>query len=569
MPDMVHNYIKSISPILIILICLCIDGLYGQDIETIAKAKPLTWTGSVGVNMTTYSVSGIDNRMNPLHYGVFGNFNLNIYDEFDIPVSFNYNQFGLDVQKPFYQFGISPRYKKLQLHLGHRNMFFNSYSLAGHTFFGAGIEFNPGKFRFAAMRGKLRDPLLLDVTQTQSFTNPQFGRSGWGVKLGIGSFQNHFDIMLFKAQDDINSIENWQDMVYQNSISGQTGRFAPAENLIVGITSKYNLFGGVTWGIEAGASIYTDDVTRESVGEENPLFDTKTTSIIKWAGKTNLNIPMGALNINAAYERIMPDYFSMGMYNFINDMENITISPSLMLFTGKIFLSGMIGIQRNNLDGTRSETTRRLINNYNITIAPRPEYGLNLNYTNFSFNQQPQAILLSDTILIKQLNTSFSIMPYFNIINDTLSQQSINAAIILQDAEDLNPVTREFGSMNTRMYTANYSYTNSKGIQIGGGLNYTLINTAFFKNELKGINLQLGKNISKQNININLNSQINSTSVDGEADGTLISTGILGSIAVGKGHSFRINLNWLKSNSQKFDSYSELIFNIGYTYQIR
>lgn len=568
---MFNNFINNKFGLLVAIFVLVVGSntLSSQDLENVAKAKPLTWTGSVGTTMTSYSVSGIDRRMNPFHYGFFGNFNVRVMEEFDIPISFNYNQFGLDVQKPFYQFGISPKYKKLQLHLGHRNMFFNNYSLSGHTFYGVGVEFNPGKFRFSAMRGRLREPLLLDQTQTQTFTNPQFKRSGWGLKVGVGSFKNHVDLMVFKAQDDPSSIGNWEALTYQTSISGLTGRFAPAENLIFGITSKWTLFKNVTWGIEAGASLYSDDINRESLDEKVPFFDLKRTSVLRYAGKTNVNIPMGPLTLNAAYERVLPDYFSMGMYNFINDMENITLSPSLNLMGGKVFFNGMLGIQRNNLDGSRSETTKRLINNYNITIAPKPEYGVSLNYTNFSFNQQPQAILLSDTVLIKQLNTSLSIMPYYNIAKDSTSQQSINGAIIFQNAEDLNPVTRQFGSLNTRMFTANYTYNNANGYVLGGGLNLTDINSAFFKNTLKGLSVQLGKNIPKSNVNINLTSQLNVTSVDGESDGTLISTGLNGGIVMAEKHNFRVNLNWLKSNSQKFESYNELIFNLAYTFQIK
>jgi len=552
-----------------VLICFSHLTVVSQDVESLVKAKPFSWTGSVGTNMTVYSVKGIENRMNPFHYGFYGNFNMQIFEEFDIPVSFNYNQFGFDIQKPFYQFGISPKYKKIQLHLGHRNMFFNQYSLAGHTFFGAGIEFNPGKFRFAAMRGRLREPLLLDVTQSQNFTNPQFKRSGWGIKLGVGSFQNHIDLMLFKAKDDPMSIENWEENTYQNSIPGQTGKFAPAENMILGITSKWTLFKNISFGLEAGASLYTDDVTRESIDAPLPFFDIKSASVLKWAGKTYVNIPIKTFNLNAAYERIMPDYYSMGMYNFVNDMENITLSPGFSLWSGKASFNGMIGIQRNNLDGSRSESTKRLINNFSATIAPKPEYGIQLNYTNFSFNQQPQAILLNDTFLIKQINTSWSVMPYVNLSKDTSLQQTINGAYIVQNVEDLNPVTREFGNLSTKMITATYSFTNFKGYQVGGGLNYTSIDAALFTNVLQGVNLLAGRNKPKSGISVNLNCQINFTKVNGESDGTLISAGANGSVLFAEKHNFRLNLNWLRSDSKKFESYNELIFNMGYNFQIR
>jgi hypothetical protein len=540
-----------------------------QSTEEDPKPKTINWTGSIGTQMTSYSVSGIDRRMNPFHWGVYGNVNIHIMENFDVPLSFNYNKFGLDVQKPFYQLGISPKYKDIQLHLGHRNMFFNSYSLAGHTFFGVGMEYNPGKFRFAAMRGRLRDPLLIDQSNTLVFTHPQFRRTGWGVKIGIGDFSNFVDLMLFKASDDPMSVEGWEEPNYQMSISGLTGRFAPAENLILGLTSRKTLFKKAVWMVEMGASIYTDDITRDSTGMENLLFDPKTTSILKWAGKTSLTFPIGPLNMNLAYERILPNYFSMGMYNFIDDMENITISPSISLFQNKVFLNTMIGLQRNNLDNSRSETTRRVINTINATIAPKPEYGLNINYTNFSFNQQAGAIILSDSVLIRQVNKSITFMPYVNLIQDTSSNQSIHAAYIWNNAEDLNPVTREFGNLSTAMITANYSMTNSRGFQYGVGLSYTRLQSFVVDNLLRGVQVNGGKQLPKSGISIGANLQYNLTSADGQRDGTLISSGINGSILLEQKHNFRINLNWLKSGSQRFESYSEVVFNVGYNYQIR
>jgi hypothetical protein len=160
-------------------------------------------------------------------------------------------------------------------------------------------------------------------------------------------------------------------------------------------------------------------------------------------------------------------------------------------------------------------------------------------------------------------------MPYVNLSKDTSLQQTINGAYIVQNVEDLNPVTREFGNLSTKMITATYSFTNSKGYQVGGGLNYTSIDAALFTNVLQGVNLLAGRNKPKSGISVNLNCQINFTKVNGESDGTLISAGANGSVLFAEKHNFRLNLNWLRSDSKKFESYNELIFNMGYNFQIR
>ncbi len=540
-----------------------------QDIESVVKAKPFEWSGAIGANFSAFPVRGNAAGSSNYHYGLFGNFNFRFYETFELPIAFNYNQFGLNVDKPFYQFGISPKYKWVQLHLGHRTMHFSNYTLSGHTFWGAGIELNPGKFRFSAMKGRLKEPVLVDAITGQELLNPQFRRNGWGAKIGVGTYQNYFDLMLFRAADDTESIANWQDSLYQNSISGTTGRFAPAENILVGISTKLTFFKRVMFSLDGGASIYTSDMTSENLIEPIKLFTPKTTSTFSWAGKTSLSFPVGPLNFVTAYERIMPEYYTMGSYNIVNDMENITISPSGSFLNGRFSFSGLLGSQRNNLLGTRSETTKRIISNFNALIAPKPHYGLNISYTNFTFNQQAQAIVLNDSILIRQVNSSVTVMPYFNIIKDTARHHNIHFAFISQIANDLNPVTRDFGSLKSLMFSGNYAYILTKGYSFSTGLNHTIISNPLIENTLTGVSLGATRSISEKGISFNLTSQINSTSVNGQSDGMIFNTGAGGSMNFADRHQMRINLNWMRSTSKQFESYSEIVFQMGYTYRIK
>ena len=229
----------------------------------------------------------------------------------------------------------------------------------------------------------------------------------------------------------------------------------------------------------------------------------------------------------------------------------------------------MIGAQRNNLQGNRSETTRRWIANGNLLLAPSPDYGVNLAYTNFSFQQRPQAILLNDSLLIRQVNQSVSVMPYYHIVADSLRRHRLQAAVIWQEAEDLNPVTRDFGSLSTTMLTATYTHQFFGGWDLSGGFNHTRLISPITGNQLTGGNLGLSRQLEKPAIQLQANAQLSATRVDGQTDGTLMNASVQGMWTLAKKHQFRISLNLLRSASRRFTSYTEGIANVGYTFQIR
>ncbi|MBK9292526.1 MAG: hypothetical protein IPM52_13010 [Bacteroidetes bacterium] len=558
----------KINKIFLLLLVLITQKSFGQDLEQVIKAKPLSWSGAIGTSLASQPKRGKQPEGSPLNYSVFGNLKLSIFETVDLPLSFSYSRFGFNVEKPLYQFGLTPTYKWLKLHLGHSAMHFNNYTLSGHTFFGAGVELNPKKLRFAAMTGRLRSPVLIDALTGQAMENPQFERLGWGVKLGLGSQSNFVDLMLFKASDRIESIPNWQDSVYQQTISGLTGKFAPQENLLAGLTTRLTFFRQIVLNIEAGGSLFTSDQSSKALLENVPLFTPRLSTTLKWAGKASLSFPVGPFQLETVYERIQPDYFSLGTYQIVNDQENITVSPTGSLFKGKFSFTGMFGTNRNNLMGNRSETTRRIIINTNAIIAPRPHYGLNLGYSNFAFRQQAQAIVLNDSVLIRQVNRSLTIMPYYNILSDTSRQHAINAAFIRQQVDDLNPVTRKFGNMLTTMYSGNYTLTLNKGFNFSAGLNHTTLSSPLLENRLTGLSLGAGKNFKPSGINLSFNTNFSNSSVDGNSDGMVVNAGFVANMKLKKRHEFRTNLHYLRTTSKQFDSFSDLVFQMGYTLRL-
>ena len=88
----------------------------------------------------------------------------------------------------------------------------------------------------------------------------------------------------------------------------------------------------------------------------------------------------------------MPEFETMGAFFFMNDMENISILPNLSLFDYKLRINGQLGIQRNNLLNTRSETTKRLLGNGNISFQANEKFGIDFTFNSININQEQARI---------------------------------------------------------------------------------------------------------------------------------------------------------------------------------
>ena len=140
----------------IVLLVIAVSALPAQDLESLKSARPVSITGNIGLNTSFYHMSEptIPVRQTPFAYGVNANATLSVYG-ISMPFSFTwYSNEKAGFRQPFNQFGISPTYKWLTVHLGYRNLSFSEFTLNGHTFLGAGVEARPGKFRQGSMFGQ-------------------------------------------------------------------------------------------------------------------------------------------------------------------------------------------------------------------------------------------------------------------------------------------------------------------------------------------------------------------------------------------------------------------------------
>jgi hypothetical protein len=541
--------------------------LSAQDLTQLKKEKPFRWTGVLNAGTDFYTNSGdVPIRSDRFAWRLSGNPTAYLYG-FELPFSFTLGQQIRDVRYPtFNQFGVSPTWKWIKVHAGWRNMEFSPYTLAGHTFFGGGVELNPGKFRFAALTGRFHRAAATNAGQ--EYFLPTYKRRGYGVKIGYGTANNFLDLMAFKAKDDPNSLD----------IPDSLG-ITPGENLVLGLSGRATLWRKFSLSLDGAASAYTRDVRSEAVvldslemgkyyGAEKAITP-RFSSRLNFAGKATVGYNSQNFGLNLIYERIDPEYATMGAYFFNNDVENYTASPMFAFGRGKVRVFGSYGVQRNNLLGNRSETSWRNIGSANLSLNPNTRFGLDLNFSNYRMNQTSTAFELSDSIKLSQATTQFSVTPRYSVFGkNAVHTVIINA--VHQILDDQNPLTEKFGDVRARVGIVTWaaSFVESK-FSINTGLNYNDVQLGETKTANYGLNLGAGKPFYKDRLNLNANTSFNLAQLNGESDGSILNAGLTGSFLVHKKHSLNFGMHWIRSTSAFRGKYSEWRGQLGYSWVLR
>lgn len=459
----------------------------------------LQLNGGISVSGFSYSRfgdSGI-NRRPPLGYAVNGHLNIR-KGSLSIPLSINLNEQGSRFSAPFSRFGISPTYKWLTAHLGHRNLSYSPFTLNGATFFGAGIDLKPGILKISAMYGNFQQARGLD--DPNSF-KPQYRRRGYAAQIGLGNHRNFFHLTYFKGEDDPASL-NLPDSIandvdaHENAVFGLDGR-------IDFIKDKLSLE------LHSGLSIFSKDVRAFPLSMENQeraepfafILRPNISTSANYAGTVALNYRNKGFGMGLSYRRVMPDYQSLGVNYLLDDLEQFTIVPRLSLANGKININGNLGLQRNNLLAQRDAQSQRIIGSASVDYQSESGFGIGLQYGNYSLRQNViRDTILNDSFLLNQVNQQLSITPRFLLRGDNFTH-NFTLFLSYQRLEDDNPATQALS--NHRILLANLNYgvrIRPMGLRLNTGISLFGLQSAAAANNRYGSHVQLTKELGKLEI---------------------------------------------------------------------
>lgn len=513
-----------------------------QDLGSIGKEKPVRLNGSLSLMGGPYFYSGDGTPRNePFWWNTNGSLTLSLYG-WQVPVSFNVGSQQRTWTQPFNRYGMSPYYKWAKLHLGYRSIRFNPYTMAGVQFFGAGVELEPKGFRFAAFYGRFNKPVAQD-TLAAIAPRPAYERTGYGVKVGVGSRRSYFDLMLFRAADDTTSIPS----VVSTDLAN-----APKENVALGVSSKLSFGRRLTWQFDLGASAMNEDVrAMEIMDTDVPanvrgIFNPRLGAKLLFAGNTTLTYSHKAFSLRGEVRQVDPDYRSLGAYYQAADLRAITVAPSIRLWKNKVRLGGSYGQQEDNLSGRKMATSVRRIGSANISWNPSRTYGMDVNFSNYGIAQEAGLRVLSDTFRVAQVNRTIGLSQRY-MRTDAHRTLTVSLTAGLQQLQDLNPYNT-YASAENEVFYGNLFISrtrNADNLSVNGGFNFSRNATAISEHLLLGPSVGLSRTMAKQKLSASLMAAWNMALQDGRNAGHTVNANSTLQYRLSPMHRFQLSVNAL------------------------
>ncbi|MBO0952971.1 hypothetical protein [Fibrella forsythiae] len=457
--------------------CPCLGQAPPPEKSPALLANYVKVSGGLNAYAGFYTANGIEARNQTAPFGLSGQVTISLPQGISIPITAVLGNQGasFSVRQPFNQFGISPTYKWLTVHGGYRNVTFSPFTLAGHTFLGGGVEANPGKLRLGAVYGKFNN--AISGTLADANVLPSYGRRGYAVKLGYGKPGNYIDLTMLRAQDDSSSIASVPESATQT--------VKPAENLVVGLSSRLLIVKYFTVEIDAALSAYTRDLRAGTVDAEgrNPvvrlfgkLYTPRLSTQLTQAVQASVGYRDSWGSVKLQYKRIDPNFQTMGAYYFQSDIESYAIAPTVNLLQSKLRITGSYGVQFDNLANSRSVRTGRTIGSLLISYNPATKFGFDLQLSNYGISQQAGLRPVIDTLRLAQNNFSATANLRYTLQKEDVVQ-SFNLTTTYQQLSDLNQ--RTAAQTENKNLNVNLSYfyqQTTTGWGLTGMLTYTQTN---------------------------------------------------------------------------------------------
>jgi len=543
--------------IIIIFIIITAFNVLSQDVEQVIKSRPFRLTGGLNTSATFYA-SNSENKRDPFIWIINGNMNLNFYGVVDAPFSFMISKENKTFNQPSYkQFGISPKYKALTVHLGYRAMNFSQFTMSGIQFLGGGIEYAPKNKPFAIKGFYGRFAQAVQYQSIASYDpnaivlQPAFERWGYGSMVTIGKKGQFVDFIFFKAIDDKNSI----------NVPDTIDNLKPVENFVLGINTRNKITKDLNFRFEFALSALSTDIRQPEINQETYsysnnlgfLFSPRTSSQFNKVFNTGLDYKFRFANVGVSYKRIDPEFKSLGTSFINNDIEEITANLATSFFKNKMSFSGNFGTQKNNLDNAQLTTNKRFITSANLTYLATQKLNFVASLSNFNTNSTPTQVYLVDSIKYSQATSNFGLTTNYNF-GDTTLQQGITFLTSYQMGNTLNKSGTAVTDISNTFFNTNLMYRLGfipQKMSVFVSVNYSSFKSEGITTNSVGPTIGLTQQFLQGKLKIGLNSTYLSTT--GTNTSSLINVRAYGNYSVNKHHSFKLGVSVLNKNANNTD----------------
>ncbi len=540
------------------------------NVEELGKAKLINVSGGASASGVFYSGNA---AREPFTYFLNGNINVNVAGLYNIPFSFSYTNQSFGYNRPVLmnRLSIHPSYKWITGHIGDVSMTFSPYTLSGHQFTGLGVDLTPqGKFKISAMYGRLVKSSEYDAINSELV--PTYKRFGYGFKTQYALEKVNLGLTFFRAKDEINSLSI--PVPYELGV-------VPKENAAISFETSFKLFKKLQVLTEFANSAITEDTRDEGNTKAKnvaSLFvNSNSTTTSYKAMKGQLVYPAGKGTLGLGYERIDPNYRTLGGYYFNNDLENVTVNASQTLYKDKLSLNLNLGLQKDNLDKQKQSQMKRLVSSISADFRANQKLNFNVNYSNFQsftnsrnqfdyINQTSQYENL-DTLNYRQVNQNAALTVNYLLKNDKRQKQAFNATFSMQDAVNQQEGKTIAGGAST-YYNTGLSYIigyPQKDLNLTASFNSTIGKLDTSDNLILGPTVGATKLFYDKKLNTSFSTSYNTSFNNGDKVNDIINIRLNGSYIYLQKHNFSLNCITLFSSSQTVRN-NDLTATLSYAY---
>lgn len=560
-----NNWLK----LLIVLLFLVTKNGYSQDVDLESFYKPnFKVTGGVNANMVYYN-GNQQNSSEPFSYLLSGNLNVSAFS-FNIPIFYSLtnqgNNLGYTAPFDFNRICIMPKYKWVKAYIGNASMTFSPYTLSGIPFRGVGLELTPrSPFKVSLMGGQLSK----SVNQDDALGGiPIYERFGYGIKTSFEKERYKIGWIGFYAKDNQNSL------VYTGNDNGVT----PKANFVNSLFFGTSLLKDLTFNVEYALSVLTDDTRAETIHAgsfRDRFFSAKESTTFLNALNVNFDYNIQKTKFGLTYERIDPNYNTLGALYFNNDLENIALRLSRPFYNDNINVSASLGYQRDDLAHNKKQNSKRVVGSINMNYKITDQLNFTGSYSNFSTYTNKKLdqfelinnpnVVAADTLDYRQLSQNANLNMSYSFGKKKNQNMNFNYSIAGQ-ANEQGGIIRKGQASTVQNYNLGHSI-NFLGIKtaLNSSLNYTNNQVGQFDNSSIGASVGVSKKMMKEKLNSNFGLLYNNTQSEANSS-SVFGIKLNNSYTVLQKHNFSFGMISMFRSSTNKSSNNDIMMNFNYGY---
>ena len=534
--------------------------LAAQNMAELQFSKPVRVSG--GISASGYAVAGGGDRFAGDRLGgvVSADVPFRVADAWSVPLRAAFSNQGSRFSGPsLARFGLSPRYKWLTLHGGHRHYSLSRFITNGGTVLGGGVEVRLANFQALAFYGSLANDFGLPAEYVGLVDTPlePYARRTAGGKVGFGGGRANVELSVLRVVD----LEG----------SGSADSLAalgvnPGASASVALKTGFRFARVLALTLEACGNGITDNRADDAIADDewggladdlDWLLPVNASSryALAYAGELALDLP--GFSLGLAYEHVDPYFNSFALGSLQNDFDNYLLRTRFSLLERRLNVSGSFGVQRNNTLPSGATTEQRLIANANLTYAPNELLSLTGGYNNFSSEPVARVVEVADSLRLTTNNQGYTVNARGRLPGGQ-QRHELTAMLNLQRFEVLRGERADVANA-TRGAHVGYHYTvRETRLRLGGALTYTgFTQPGTPEVDRYGLRLDAARRLGER-VGARASWRIDQNNSDGERDGLVLGATAGLSAQFAGGVSASLSANWINRRTTRLAPFDQL-----------